>query len=107
MAGNVPRLRIGKIRHENPLERFDGPLLCAAVNVGRAARAMRRGENPSDVVEAVKEKMKQIQHGLPEGIQLHLTYDRSELVNYTIKTVGTTIFEGISLVLIFLIFFMF
>ncbi|MEI6790710.1 MAG: efflux RND transporter permease subunit, partial [Myxococcaceae bacterium] len=68
--------------------------------------AMRRGENPSEVIALVKEKMKQIQEGLPDGVQIQLTYDRSELVNYTIKTVSTTIFEGVSLVIIFLIFFM-
>ncbi|MEI6805351.1 MAG: CusA/CzcA family heavy metal efflux RND transporter [Myxococcaceae bacterium] len=67
--------------------------------------AMRRGENPSDVVNALKEKIAQIQKNLPEGVKIHMTYDRSELVSYTIDTVSTTIFEGISLVVIFLIFF--
>ncbi|MES2504863.1 MAG: CusA/CzcA family heavy metal efflux RND transporter [Myxococcota bacterium] len=69
--------------------------------------AMRRGENPSEVIAGIKEKIRELQENdLPKGVQLKLTYDRSELVNYTIRTVSTTIFEGVSLVIILLIFFL-
>ena len=68
--------------------------------------AMRRGENPSDVVEALKERVNEInENDLPAGVRLHITYDRSELVNYTIDTVSRTLFEGFSIVIIVLIFF--
>jgi cobalt-zinc-cadmium resistance protein CzcA len=68
--------------------------------------AMRRGENPTEVINLLKEQIEHLnQHSLPKGVQLKLTYDRSELVDYTIRTVSTTIFEGISLVLILLVFF--
>ena len=68
--------------------------------------AMRRGENPSEVVEALKEKVKEInENELPDGVHLQITYDRSELVNYTIETVSRTLFEGFSIVIIVLIFF--
>ncbi len=68
--------------------------------------AMRRGENPSDVVEALKERVNEInESNLPEGVRLRVTYDRSELVNYTIDTVSRTLFEGFSIVIIVLIFF--
>jgi heavy metal efflux system protein len=68
--------------------------------------AMRRGENPSDVVEALKQRVKEInENDLPEGVHLRITYDRSELVKNTISTVGRTLFEGFSIVIIVLIFF--
>ncbi len=68
--------------------------------------AMRRGENPSDVIDALKEKVKQINENvLPEGVHLTITYDRSKLVKYTIDTVSRTLFEGFSIVIIVLIFF--
>ncbi len=68
--------------------------------------AMRRGENPSDVVQALKQKVKEINdNDLPDGVRLKITYDRSELVNYTIDTVSRTLFEGFSIVIIVLIFF--
>jgi cobalt-zinc-cadmium resistance protein CzcA len=68
--------------------------------------AMRRGENPSDVVDALKERVNEINESdLPEGVHLRITYDRSELVNNTLSTVGRTLFEGFSIVIIVLIFF--
>jgi heavy metal efflux system protein len=68
---------------------------------------MRRGENPSEVVELLKQRVQEInQNDLPEGVHLRVTYDRSELVGYTIETVSRTLFEGISIVVIVLIFFM-
>ena len=68
--------------------------------------AMRRGENPSVVVEALKERVQEInENDLPEGVRLKITYDRSELVDYTIETVSRTLFEGFSIVIIVLIFF--
>lgn len=68
--------------------------------------AMRRGENPSDVVNALEEKVNEINAAdLPPGVRLRITYDRSELVNHTISTVSHTLFEGISIVVIVLIFF--
>jgi cobalt-zinc-cadmium resistance protein CzcA len=69
--------------------------------------AMRRGENPSEVVEALKERVKEInENDLPEGVRLRVTYDRSQLVQYTIETVSHTLLEGITIVLVVLLFFM-
>ncbi|HVT39036.1 MAG TPA: CusA/CzcA family heavy metal efflux RND transporter, partial [Gemmatimonadaceae bacterium] len=68
--------------------------------------AMRRGENPSVVVEGLKQRLQDINESdLPPGVQLRITYDRSELVNYTVRTVSKTLFEGFSLVIIVLVFF--
>ncbi|MBE8417305.1 efflux RND transporter permease subunit, partial [Leptospira borgpetersenii] len=68
--------------------------------------AMRRGENPSEVVERVKEKLEEINRNyLPKGVRLTTTYDRSDLVNFTVNTISRTLFEGISVVVLVLIFF--
>jgi cobalt-zinc-cadmium resistance protein CzcA len=68
--------------------------------------AMRRGENPSDVVDNLKDAVREInENDLPDGVHLRITYDRGELVRYTINTVSHTLFEGISIIIIVLIFF--
>jgi cobalt-zinc-cadmium resistance protein CzcA len=68
--------------------------------------AMRRGENPTEVVNALKEKVKEInENDLPKDVRLRITYDRNVLVQYTIETVVRTLFEGFSIVIIVLIFF--
>jgi cobalt-zinc-cadmium resistance protein CzcA len=66
---------------------------------------MRRGEDASKVVAGIKAKIEQINKQLPADCKITITYDRGELVNYTIHTVSHTIFEGISIVVIILIFF--
>jgi heavy metal efflux system protein len=68
--------------------------------------AMRRGENPTEVVDALKAKVTEINaNDLPKDVHLRITYDRNVLVSYTIQTVVRTLFEGFSIVLIVLIFF--
>ncbi len=69
--------------------------------------AMRRGENPSVVVDDLKEAVQELnENSLPAGVHLRITYDRSELVHYTIDTVSRTLFEGITIIIIVLMFFM-
>ena len=41
---------------------------------------MRQGENALRVIERVKAKLKEIEPGLPAGVKLVTTYDRSELI---------------------------
>lgn len=77
------------------------------VNAGiQGLIAMRRGENPSNVIDELKEKVKDINENvLPEGVHLRITYDRSQLVDYTIETVSHTLLEGFIIVILVLIFF--
>lgn len=64
---------------------------------------MLKGENSRTVVERAKEKVKQIQKTLPEGISLVPFYDRSELVDRTVHTVESNLFEGAALVILVLL----
>lgn len=45
---------------------------------------MRSGENALDVIEGVKEKLKSLKKGLPEGVEIVPVYDRSSLINRAI-----------------------
>ncbi|MDQ2675835.1 MAG: CusA/CzcA family heavy metal efflux RND transporter, partial [Actinomycetota bacterium] len=64
---------------------------------------MLKGENTRTVVERVKERVEQVRKTLPEGVELVPFYDRTELVNRTIRTVVTNLVEGAALVVIVLI----
>jgi len=48
---------------------------------------MRYGENPLDVTERVKEKIRELQKGLPEGVKIVPFYDRTRLIEGSIHTV--------------------
>ncbi|MBP9664017.1 MAG: efflux RND transporter permease subunit [Pyrinomonadaceae bacterium] len=64
---------------------------------------MLKGENTRTVVERVKERVEQIRKSLPKGVELIPFYDRTELVDRTIKTVATNLIEGAILVVLVLI----
>ena len=63
---------------------------------------MLQGGNAREVVTRVKERMAEIQQTLPQGVKIVPFYDRSELVNRTIKTVINNLTEGAILVVIVL-----
>jgi cobalt-zinc-cadmium resistance protein CzcA len=67
---------------------------------------MLKGENSSAVVNAVKDKMKQIEKTLPEGIEVNVFLDRSALVKRTIHTVEKNLIEGACIVILVLILFL-
>ena len=66
------------------------------------AAIMTAGENSRLVSVAVGEKLKEIQAKLPPGVEIRTLYDRSELVNRTIRTVETNLAEGALLVVVVL-----
>jgi heavy metal efflux system protein len=68
---------------------------------------MRRGENPSEVLEGVSEAIANLnENRLPPGVRIVSTYDRRELVQNTLHTVSRTLLEGLTIVLIVLFFFL-
>ena len=66
---------------------------------------MRYGENANKVIAAVKEKMKDVEKGLPEGVTFKTSYDRSSLIQEAVQSVkGTLIEEMIAVSIVVLIF---
>ena len=68
---------------------------------------MRRGENPSEVLDRVKDAVKELNATiLPKGVQINTFYDRSFLVENTLHTVGHSVILGITLVVLVLLLFL-
>ena len=68
---------------------------------------MRYGENADQVIHAVKDKMKEIERGLPSGVKFKIAYDRSELIESAISSVKHTLIEEMITVSIIVILFLF
>lgn len=69
--------------------------------------SMRRGENPSVVLKALKAALATVQvNELPKGVRITPIYDRDSLVNNTLKTVSHTLMEGVTIVVLVLLLFL-
>lgn len=68
---------------------------------------MRYGENAKDVIDRVKLKLEDVTKGLPEGVRIKAAYDRSDLIEATIKTLREAVTEEIIVVAIVLFIFLF
>ena len=69
---------------------------------------MMRGGNAKEVVSRVKERVQEINSKgmLPDGLQIVPFYDRTELVDSALWTVGKVLIEGIFLVVVVLFVFL-
>ncbi|MGB7541544.1 MAG: CusA/CzcA family heavy metal efflux RND transporter, partial [Burkholderiales bacterium] len=68
---------------------------------------MRKGENPSQVLKMVKEKVEFLNSSvLPTGVKIVPFYDRTWLIDKTLKTVFTNLLEGAALVTLVLLLFL-
>lgn len=69
---------------------------------------MLRGENPADVIASLKDKIEEVNtRVLPDDVQIVPFIDRTELVNSTVKTVSKNLVEGIVLVSLIVLVFLF
>jgi CzcA family heavy metal efflux pump len=68
---------------------------------------MRYGENADKVIKAVKEKMKEVEKGLPEGITFKTSYDRSTLIEEAVASVKGTLIEELITVSVVILVFLF
>lgn len=55
---------------------------------------MRNGENAKEVIDRVKEKINEISAGLPAGVQIVPSYDRSTLIRDAIGTLERALIEA-------------
>lgn len=66
---------------------------------------MRYGENALAVIERVKQRLEDVQAGLPEGVEVVTTYDRSNLIQRAIDTLTHTLI--VEMVVVALVIFAF
>ncbi len=67
---------------------------------------MRQGENALQVIERVKQKLHDIEGGLPAGVKVVTAYDRSELILRSIENLKHTLTEELIIVAIVILIFL-
>jgi len=68
---------------------------------------MRFGENAQTVIANVKDKLKELQKGLPEGVEVVATYDRSGLIGRAISNLYEKLLEEFIVVTLICAIFLF
>ncbi|MBX7256961.1 MAG: efflux RND transporter permease subunit [Candidatus Hydrogenedentes bacterium] len=82
LVGDVATVQMGPEFRRSVLEK-DGREAVGGVVM------MRYGENPLRVTQAIKNKIRELQKGLPEGVRIVSFYDRTRLIESSIDTVQT------------------
>ena len=68
---------------------------------------VRFGSNARQVIQDVKAKLEQLKKGLPEGVQIQVVYDRSQLIDRAVETLRGKLLEESIVVAIVCIIFLF
>jgi len=65
-----------------------------------------KGADASTVTKDVKNRLSELKKSLPEGVELNIFYDRSDLITKAVNMVQKALFEALILVLIVLLLFL-
>ena len=67
---------------------------------------VRYGQNVMDVIERVKAKIAEVRPGFPAGVDVVVTYDRSDLIQRSIDTLTHTLIEELIIVSVVILIFL-
>ena len=87
LLGDVARMQIGP-----EIRRGISELNGNGETVGGVI-VMRAGKNALATIEAVKRKISSLQAGLPKGVEIIATYDRSDLIHKSVATLRNRLIE--------------
>jgi Cu(I)/Ag(I) efflux system membrane protein CusA/SilA len=86
--GDVARVSLGAQVRRGVLEKEGNEVTGGVV-------LMRYGENPLEVTRRLKDKIQELQPGLPAGVRIVPFYDRTPLIEGAVRTVTGTLLEAI------------
>ncbi len=68
---------------------------------------MRYGENAKDVIDRIKERITDVEMGLPSGVKFKVAYDRSDLIEAAVATLNEALWEELLVVSLVVMIFIF
>jgi cobalt-zinc-cadmium resistance protein CzcA len=101
LVRHIATLRVGSVPRQGVIGQDDDWDIVSGVVL------MRKGENPGDVLAGIRARVAQLNKaGLPKGVEIVPFYDRTWLLDKTLKTVFTNLVEGAMLVTFVLLLFL-
>ena len=87
--------RLGQVGRDNQPDVVEGIII------------MRKGENPGEVIEKVKDKIEEMNTNiLPADVKIDTYYNRETLIGYAVNTVRGNLIEGIIFLTVIVLIFM-
>jgi len=99
--GDVARVQVGPEMRRG-LAELDGE-----GEVAGGIIVMRSGKNALETIEAVKAKLDSLKAGLPSGVEIVPTYDRSNLIKRAVSNLGEKLIEEFIIVTVVCALFLF
>ncbi|HEX3913283.1 MAG TPA: efflux RND transporter permease subunit [Steroidobacteraceae bacterium] len=101
LLGEVARIQIGPaIRRGISELNGEGEVVGGII-------VMRAGKNALETIDAVKAKLASLRQGLPKGVEIVPTYDRSELIHRSVATLRDRLIEELIVVTLVCALFLF
>ncbi|MDR9437742.1 MAG: efflux RND transporter permease subunit [Thiohalophilus sp.] len=101
LLGDIAEIRLGPQMRRGIAE------LNGEGEVAGGIVVMRYGENALKTIEGVKRKLEQLQNGLPDGVEIVETYDRSALINRAVDNLTGKLLEEFLIVALVCLVFLF
>jgi len=99
--GDVARIQIGPEMRRGIAElNGEGEVVGGVI-------VMRSGKNALETIDAVKNKLEQLKPGLPPGVEIIPTYDRSSLIKRAVRNLAEKLIEEFIVVALVCIVFLF
>ena len=100
LLGDVAQVRMGSLTRYGAVTRNGEGEAVQGLVIGL------RGADASQVVAGVRERLDEIAPSLPEGMEVRVFYDRSDLISRAVGTVEKALLEATVLVVILLVLFL-
>ena len=97
---------VARVRFGPDLRRGIGELNGQGEAVGGII-VMRFGGNAMATIERVKARLAELERGLPEGVEIVTTYDRSDLIGRAVETLGEKLVQEFIIVVLVCMLFLF
>jgi len=101
MLGDIAHIRVGPQMRRGIAELNGNGEVVGAIVV------MRWGENALNTIEAVKIKLEALKKGLPDGVEIVETYDRSQLIENSVINLRDKLLEEFIVVAVVCLVFLF
>jgi len=97
---------VAEVRYGPDLRRGIGELNGEGEAVGGIV-VMRFGGNALTTIERVKERLAELERSLPQGVEIVTTYDRSDLIQRAVNTLGEKLVQEFIIVVLVCLLFLF